>query len=356
MLSRFKIRPFTLVVLFSGLFLAGITAIFSVFGISSLYKGSRLFAGLMAGGLEISKLTMASYLKRQWNDLDRFIKYYVIPVVAILIIITSMGVYGFLINAFQGNLLEYNMLRGNLALITEKVESTNSLLNTYKEEKIAARQNLQYELTQMKMDSSSRYLDSKHRQRIYDRWMPDVDRYDSLLSINQIKLDSLKIKKLELDQKIATIGVEIGPMTFVADLIPGNVDLPFLVNIITFILVFVCDPTAVVLIIIFNELQQKDKEYFDNLKKSSPKKSSANGETPKKRTYKKRKSAKKITQKKSTPKEGLVEKSIDEPNEIIETSEEKSVTLNAVLDELGAAGKKVKSPHRGNNSPISNTA
>jgi hypothetical protein len=80
--------------------LATSAAYYSVFGLSSLFAGAKTEVIIMAAALEFSKFIIASYLHNHWNTIG-WLKWYLTSAVVILMIITSLGIYGFLTSAYQ---------------------------------------------------------------------------------------------------------------------------------------------------------------------------------------------------------------------------------------------------------------
>ena len=92
---------FPSVIALSALSVSASAAFYSVFGLSKLFAGASLEVIIMAGSLEAAKLVVASLLYQYWNDINKWLKYYLTLSVFILMIITSGGIYGFLSGAFQ---------------------------------------------------------------------------------------------------------------------------------------------------------------------------------------------------------------------------------------------------------------
>ncbi len=97
-----RVKNFTSLVGLSALLVAGSAAFFSVFGLSKLFSGAQLSVIIMAGSLEFSKLVAASFLYQYWYSMSKVLKTYLSIGVAILVLITSAGIFGYLSNAYQG--------------------------------------------------------------------------------------------------------------------------------------------------------------------------------------------------------------------------------------------------------------
>ena len=100
----------TLLLGLSALFVAFNAAFFSVSGLSKLFAGAALSVIVMASSLEMAKLITAGYLYNYWDKINKSFRLYLSGAVIILILITSLGIYGFLTSAFQDT---FNMFSAN---------------------------------------------------------------------------------------------------------------------------------------------------------------------------------------------------------------------------------------------------
>jgi hypothetical protein len=94
---------------FSAFVLASCAAFFSVKGIALLFAASFWSVAIMAGSLELAKLISASYLYRYWKETNKILKNYMLGAVILLMGITSLGIFGFLSDAFQRNFSQYSL-------------------------------------------------------------------------------------------------------------------------------------------------------------------------------------------------------------------------------------------------------
>ena len=189
-------RLFPYLVGLSALLVAGSAAFYSVFGLSKLFSGATIAVIIMAGSLEFAKLVSASFLYRYWDDINRFIKVYLIIGVVTLVMITSAGIFGFLSNAYQG------------ATVSFEKESTALL---YKEDRLDQlsedRKFLKEELEAAVAELPDNYRTAKRKLR--EEYQP---------KINQINETMMNLKQEVGDLKIALIetGVDVGPAIYLA--------------------------------------------------------------------------------------------------------------------------------------------
>ena len=221
---------FHLLLAFTALFVAGNAAFFSVFGISMLFSGAFLSVVLMASSLELAKLVGASFLYRYWGRINLLMKSYMIVGVLTLVGITSGGIFGYLSNAYQGATLEFEKQSTELLFLEEE-------LDRLKEDKKL----LLGEMEEQVNSYPENYITARRNTR--NNYLEQVDEVNQQIRDMSPKVSNLKIKLIET-------GVDVGPAIFIARAFGTDVDT--VVKFFIFILIFVFDPLAVVLVIAYN--------------------------------------------------------------------------------------------------------
>ena len=90
---------FGILTLITALAIAGVAAWFSIIGLMSIFSAAAMPIAVMAGVLEVGKLLTASWLYRYWDETGILLKTYLSVAVAVLMLITSMGIFGYLSKA-----------------------------------------------------------------------------------------------------------------------------------------------------------------------------------------------------------------------------------------------------------------
>ena len=116
---------------FSALIIAGCAAFFSVTGLGVLFSGAAASVMVMAGALEFAKLVAATYLKQEWDNLRGFNKWYLTSSVALLMLITSAGIFGYLSNAFQAQSLKLQTVDREIAVYQTKIDLKSWLIQLF---------------------------------------------------------------------------------------------------------------------------------------------------------------------------------------------------------------------------------
>ena len=241
-------NKFQLTLGLSALFIAGCAAFFSVFGIGKLFSGAFIAVVIMASSLEIGKLVTASFLYRYWDNINLLQKVYMAAATIMLIFITSAGIFGYLSNAYQGATVEFEKQTTALLFKEEQVEQLEE-----------DKQFLLNELDQQVQSLPDNYITAKRKLR--------EDYNPQILSINSELLD-LKKEVGELKTNLVETGVDVGPAVYLARTF--NTDIDTVVKFFIFILIFVFDPLAVMLVVAYNQVllenRPKEKTQHENWK------------------------------------------------------------------------------------------
>ena len=239
---------------FSALIIAGCAAFFSVTGLGVLFSGAAASVMVMAGALEFAKLVAATYLKQEWDNLKGFNKWYLTSAVAVLMLITSAGIFGYLSNAFQAQSLKLQVVDREILVYQTKIDQNTAQITQLNEQlgNLSSTQNTILE--KGKVNSRLlRSVDAKDRQ--VSQLNKKISNLQDENSKNTEKINEIKLKNLDLEK-------EVGGFRFVADAF--GMELKNVVKFFIFLIVIVFDPLAVALIIAFNGLigvKRKESTY-----------------------------------------------------------------------------------------------
>jgi hypothetical protein len=235
---------------FSALIIAGCAAFFSVTGLGVLFSGASTAVMVMAGSLEFAKLVAATYLKQTWDEIKGFNKWYLTIAVAILMMITSAGIFGYLSNAFQAQSLQLQQVDREILVYTTKIEQNTAQITQLNTQlgQLSSTQNTILDKGTVN-NRLLRSIDNKDRQ------VATINKKISNLqdenAKNTEKINEIKIKNLDLEK-------EVGGFRFIAEAF--GIELKNVVKFFIFLIVIVFDPLAIALIIAFNGLIGKKKE------------------------------------------------------------------------------------------------
>tara|TARA_R110001592_G_scaffold98132_1_gene280476 strand:+ start:1311 stop:2333 length:1023 start_codon:yes stop_codon:yes gene_type:complete len=254
---------FPYIVLSAAFGLAGTAAYYSVFGLSKLFSSQATAVIVMASILEVSKLITASYLHQQWKSISFLLKTYLVTAVFILMCITSLGIYGFLVSAYQETAYELKNQESEIAVLQLKKDRYQTLSSDIRTEKESLNKNItdltsglsnnviQYTNAEGQVITTTSSATRKALQSELDR---TISRRDTLYSQDIVYSDSVG----KLDQQMlriqteSDVSAEVGPIKYVAQQVNQSVDT--VVNWFILLFIFVFDPLAVMLLISANRL------------------------------------------------------------------------------------------------------
>jgi len=261
---------FILLLTISSLALAGTAAYFSVFGLAKLFYGAGIGIIILASVLEFSKLVAVSYVYRYWEIISKWLRLYYIFGIIFIMILTSMGIYGFLTSAYQksANKVEIrdsqikiaenkkNLFISQLDRVNKAIESGNNRINN-----LTGVRNLQekrltdlYDVNKVSSAKRTETQISGADEQIKFLNQDITDKMKQSSTIN----DSISFYDQKIiEYKASDVSSEVGPLKYLSDLtgIPMNK----VVNILVLLIIFVFDPMAIALLIGVNQLTMMDK-------------------------------------------------------------------------------------------------
>ena len=243
---------------FSALFVASIAAFFSVMGIGMLFSGAAISAMVMASSLELGKIVSVSFLYRYWDKATRFLRIYLSVAVLILIVITSLGVFGWLSSAYQSSAMKYEMGQQQISMMAVQRESIDSQVKQEKQRldglmKIRNDQEarMNESLNNPILSRNPTALRQFQEQNISLIKQTDVDLTTEKESYNRLIKEVMDIDKKIMESKIDSSKTkDVITFKFVAEALGWELNSTVKWFIVVIIVVF--DPLAVCLILAYN--------------------------------------------------------------------------------------------------------
>jgi len=258
----------------SALSVSASAAFYSVSGLSKLFAGAAFAVIIMAASLEIAKLVIASLLYQYRKTLPKILKYYLSVACVILILITSMGIYGFLSAAYQETAALAGNVDAQIALIETKRDNVKEQLAVYSDEKESIneavrdlRSGLSNNVIQYKDPETGEIItttSSSTRRALEKQLDQAIERQTEI----NTRVDNLNQQLFDYETEIvevtsnANIAGELGPLKYLSGLTGKPMDQ--IINWLLLIIIFVFDPLAIALVVAanfaFEQLKKKTKE------------------------------------------------------------------------------------------------
>lgn len=246
----------------SALLVSASAAFYSVYGLSKLFAGASVAVILMASALEGAKLVIATLLHNYWSKLNILLRSYLTVAVFVLIVITSMGIYGFLSAAYQETANQLNVIERQVEFLKQKEQFYQDDVDRYDRELELISSNIntlsnakasQIQVSDTSVAGGIRNTISTAELRLaQERLIVEEQNREEAQTSRTVAADSLqKIQLAILDlENNPELAAELGPLKYVSGV--TGVPMDQIVNYLLLIIIFVFDPLAVSLVLAAN--------------------------------------------------------------------------------------------------------
>ena len=262
MIKNIQRYTFPSLIALSALSVSASAAFYSVSGLSKLFAGASFEVIVMAGSLEVAKLVIASLLYQYWDTLNKLLRTYLTVAAVVLVLITSMGIYGFLSAAYQETYQKLTVTQNQIEFLENKAKFYQDDVNRYDEELNRISNNIStlsnakatsiqirdttvsggvrssVSTAELRLAQSRIGVEEENRKEVNQRRTVAAD------SLQKYKLDIL-----ELQNSADTVG-ELGPLQYLSGLTGTPMDK--IINVLLLVIIFVFDPLAISLVIAAN--------------------------------------------------------------------------------------------------------
>lgn len=243
----------------TALCLSGVSAYFSIFGLSRLFAGAGVSILVMAGVMEVSKIVLTVYIHRFWEKLHLLFKMYLISAVIALVVITTMGAYGFLSAGFQTSSVQLDIYQANQNFIENKIQFFSEEVEMYNRDldrvsetinQLSTTRSVGIQVKDDSVEGGIRNTISTVDTRIAQERL-EIERQtrNSIIGSRQASVDSLQLYRQQLLTALTNndLVLEIGPLQFLSEL--TDYSMAEIVNIVIIMLILVLDPLAISMIL-----------------------------------------------------------------------------------------------------------
>jgi hypothetical protein len=229
----------------SALGVSAVAGYFSIVGLMAIFPAAAMSILAMGVVLEIAKLVTASWLYQNWSRANILMKLYFVPAVAILSIITSMGIFGFLSKAHIDQGIESGDATAKIERLDIRIASNDKAISR----------------AQKTLDGFDEALDRYTELGYVTRGLnarkeQSEERIAMRAIIDEAEVENDKLfdKRSVLSSEVRAFEVEVGPIKYIADLLyeKGRENLEQAVRAVIILLVLVFDPLAILLVVAAN--------------------------------------------------------------------------------------------------------
>jgi hypothetical protein len=249
----------------NAILLSGVAAYYSVIGLASIFPGAFWPVVLMGSVLESAKLITTSWLYNNWKTAPRILKWYLTSAVAILMLITSMGIFGYLSKAHLEHSTDIGPVADKVAMYDDKIKTLKENVDA---NKLALKQ-LDAAVDQVMV----RTEDAKGAERSVQ--IRKAQQKERIQLTDEIARQQKEIGKLTEERSpfandLRKAESDFGPIKYVAELIYGSGDRDIIdraVRLVIMLIMIVFDPLAVLLLISANiSMKERDAKVNEKIK------------------------------------------------------------------------------------------
>jgi hypothetical protein len=257
--------------LLSGLTISAVAVWYSVAGLVSIFAAAAVPIIIMGVALEVSKLIATVWLKLNWQRAPLFIKTYLMIAIAILMVITSMGIFGFLSKAHSDQSLVSGDVQAKIAVYDEKIKTAKDNIDANRK---AIKQ--MDEAVDQVMGRSSDEKGADKAVAVRRAQQKERVRLQSEIASEQKTITALSEERAPIAAEVRKVEAEVGPIKYIAAFVYGdNPDANVLEKAVTWVIIIIVsvfDPLAVILLLAsqysfqwFRKQDEEDIEVVENV-------------------------------------------------------------------------------------------
>ena len=233
--------------LFSGLFLSLVAEYYSILGLTAIFSAAVIPVVIMGIALGLGKITATLWLKQNWTIAPWTMRIYLFTAIIVLMVVTSMGIFGFLSKAHSDQSLVSGDVQGKIAIYDEKIK-------TAKENIEANRKQLKQmdEAVDQVMGRSTDEKGADKANAIRKSQQRDRSALAKDIEANQKLIATLNDEAAPIRAEVRKVEAEVGPIKYIAQFVYGETNEGLLEKAVTWviiILIVVFDPLAVILLL-----------------------------------------------------------------------------------------------------------
>ena len=218
--------------------ISAVAAWFSVLGLTQIFAAAFLPVAIMGGVLELGKVVAAVWTHHYWKELNLLTKSLLVPIIGLLMIVTSLGIFGLLSKGHAEQEMPVKIVEQRVASFDTQIEFSKAKI-----------QNLQQRLETLN-EAMKKYVELGAVSKGLDKTTEDSSALENQIQEELNKIQSLEEEKLKERLSIAGLEAELGPIKYVAVLLGDDSNLEAAVLIVIFIIIFCFDPLALLLVVL----------------------------------------------------------------------------------------------------------
>jgi hypothetical protein len=239
--------------------LSVIAAYYSIAGLTAVFAAAVIPIIVMGGILEIGKVVVTLWLHEYWSRCRWLMRLYLVPAVAVLMLITSMGIFGFLSKAHSDQSLVGGDVQAKIAVYDEKIKTAKDNIDANRK---ALKQ--MDEAVDQVMARSSSETGADKAVGLRRSQQKERARLQSEIQTEQKTISSLSEERAPIAAEVRKVEAEVGPIKYIAKLIYGdNPDANLLEKAVTWVIIIIVavfDPLAIMMLLAATESMKWERQ------------------------------------------------------------------------------------------------
>lgn len=234
--------------LLTGLTISSVAIYYSVVGLTAIFSAAAVPIMIMGVSLEVAKLVCATWIKQYWTQVPRLMKTYMVVAIVILMLITSMGIFGFLSKAHNDQNLVSGDVQSRIAIFDEKIKTARDNVDADRKQLRQMDDAVDQVMGRSNDEKGADKAVAIRRGQLKDRAAIAKD-----IETNQKIISRLNDEAAPIRAEVRKVDAEVGPIKYIAAFIYGVApDASMLEKAVTWIIitiVVVFDPLAVIMLL-----------------------------------------------------------------------------------------------------------
>ena len=248
--------------LFSGLTLSIVAEFYSIAGLTSIFSAAVIPAIIMGIALGIGKIVATVWLKQNWDIAPWSVRIYLASAIVLLMLVTSMGTFGFLSKAHSDQSLVSGDVLAKIAVYDEKIKVSQDNIDVNRK----ALKQLDEAVDQV-MGRSTSETGADKAVAIRKSQAKERTRLLSEIAAEQKTITGLREERAPIAAEVRKVEAEVGPIKYIAQFVYGDTDPAVLEKAVTWVIILIIvvfDPLAIILLlssqISFQRFREQEQE------------------------------------------------------------------------------------------------
>jgi hypothetical protein len=237
-----------ILLLLSGLAISGVAEFYSIMGLMAIFSAAPVPIAIMGISLGVGKLVIASWIKAYWEKAPLLMRSYGVVSVGILMLITTLGCFGFLSKAHSDQTLISGDVQSKIAIYDEKIKTARENIEADRKQLRQMDEAVDQIMARSDSEKGAEKAATIRRSQQRDRNLLVKD-----IEANQVIISQLNDESAPVRAENRKVEAEVGPIKYIAAFVYGsNPDSSILERAVTWVIiliVIVFDPLAVVMLL-----------------------------------------------------------------------------------------------------------